>query len=124
RFITLVFLSAFSIVSTGSLLGSDWPQWRGPKRDGISQETGLLKEWPKAGPKLLWQIKEIGSGFSTPSVSGEQLYLLSNTGLENEFVLALSARDGKKIWNRTLGKVGEPNQKDRKSTRLNSSHDQ
>src|SRR6266850_4942656 len=89
---------------------SDWPQWRGPKRDGISQETGLMKEWPKEGPKLLWQAKDIGSGYSTPSVAGDRLYLLSNTGLEDEFVLCLSAKDGKKIWSKTIGKVGEPNQ--------------
>ena len=34
---------------------ADWPQWRGPRRDGVSQETGLLKEWPRGGPKLLWR---------------------------------------------------------------------
>jgi len=35
-------------------LGGDWPQWRGPNRDGISKETGLLKQWPEGGPKQLW----------------------------------------------------------------------
>lgn len=38
---------------------ANWPQWRGPGRDGISRETGLLKEWPREGPKLLWQAKSI-----------------------------------------------------------------
>ena len=47
------------------LLAEDWPQWRGPHRDGISAEKGLLQEWPKDGPKLLWQVKEIGAGFLT-----------------------------------------------------------
>lgn len=42
----------------------DWPQWRGPQRNGISTETGLLKEWPKGGPKLLWDTKKIGDGKS------------------------------------------------------------
>ena len=41
-------------------MGADWPQWRGPNRDGISKETGLLKEWPKAGPKLLWKAEGLG----------------------------------------------------------------
>lgn len=86
--------------------GADWPQWRGPQRDGISKETGLLKEWPKEGPKLLWQIKDIGSGYSTPAVVGERIYLQSNKGADDEFVLALAAKDGKKIWTRRLGKVG------------------
>ena len=50
----------------------DWPQWRGPQRDGISQETGLLKAWPKEGPKLVWQVDTLGFGYSTPAVSGDR----------------------------------------------------
>lgn len=45
-------------------LAADWPQWRGPNRDGISPETGLLKEWPKDGPPLAWKITNLGTGFS------------------------------------------------------------
>jgi hypothetical protein len=41
----------------------DWPQWRGPKRDGLSTETGLLKQWPSGGPKLLWNVEGLGSGY-------------------------------------------------------------
>ena len=93
-----------------SVRADDWPQWRGPHRDGVSQETGLLKEWPKQGPKLLWQVKETGSGYSTPSVVGQRLYLLGNNGLENEFVEALSVADGKRIWSTRLGNVGQPDQ--------------
>src|SRR6266567_8114494 len=81
-----------------ALPAADWPQWRGPQRNGISAETGLLKEWPREGPKLLWQRKDIGSGFSTPSVVGARIYLLSNNGLDNEFVQALAVKDGEKIW--------------------------
>jgi outer membrane protein assembly factor BamB len=88
---------------------ADWPQWRGPQRDGISQETGLLKEWPATGPRLVWEAKEIGSGYSTPAVVGERIYLISNTGTDDEFALVLSVADGKKIWSTHLGKVG-PNQ--------------
>src|SRR5450759_5530183 len=77
---------------------ADWPQWRGPQRNGISAETGLLKEWPKEGPRLVWQVKDIGSGYSTPAVVGDRLYLLSNQGTNDEFVQALEAKDGKKIW--------------------------
>src|SRR3972149_11042693 len=43
------------------LSAADWPQWRGPQRNGISPETGLLKEWPPAGPQLLWRAGEIGA---------------------------------------------------------------
>lgn len=88
---------------------ADWPQWRGPERNGISKETGLAKEWPKEGPKLLWQVNEIGDGYSTPAVAGERLYLISNQGMESEYVHALSTTDGKEVWKTAIGKVG-PNQ--------------
>jgi outer membrane protein assembly factor BamB len=88
---------------------SDWSQWRGPKRDGISQETGLLKQWPAQGPKLLWQVNDIGDGYSTPSVVGKRIYLMSNRGFENEFVQALSTQDGKPIWTTRVGNVGNGN---------------
>jgi hypothetical protein len=59
-FVTLSIL----VAATGALSADDWPQWRGPNRDGISRETGLLKEWPQAGPKLLWKATVMGSGYS------------------------------------------------------------
>jgi outer membrane protein assembly factor BamB len=87
---------------------SDWPQWRGPQRDGISHEKGLLKQWPAGGPKLLWQINDIGDGYSTPAVVGTRIYLMSNRGFENEFVQALSTEDGKPVWTTRVGNVGNP----------------
>lgn len=89
---------------------SDWPQWRGPQRDGVSKETGLLKQWPKEGPKLVWQVNDLGDGYSTPSVVGDRIYLMSNQGMENEFVQARSTKDGKPIWTTRIGNVGNPNQ--------------
>jgi len=91
------------------LLAADWPQWRGPNRDGVSKETGLLKEWPASGPKLLWQVKDLGDGYSTPSVVGNRLYVMSSTGIEsagNESVKALATADGKEIWSTRIGGVG------------------
>src|SRR5262245_2779625 len=90
----------------GAVFASDWPQWRGPQRSGISQETGLLKEWPKEGPRLLWQIKDAGDGYSTPSVVGERLYLLSNKGMDDELVQAREVKDGSPAWSTRIGKVG------------------
>src|SRR5512139_818277 len=78
------------LAATGVAPAADWPQWRGPNRDGHSPEKGLLQEWPKDGPKLLWQVTEVGRGYSTPAVVGDHLYLLANEGLENEFVAALA----------------------------------
>ena len=91
---------------------ADWPQWRGPDRNGISKETGLLKEWPAEGPKLLWQATGIGGGYSTPVVVGDRLFLLANEGNENEYVKALDLKEkGKEIWRQRLGKVGNPDQR-------------
>src|SRR5215831_12723233 len=88
--------------------GDDWPQWRGPRRDAISQESGLLQSWPVEGPELLWQLKDIGDGYATPAVVGSRIYLLSNRGLDDEFVQAISVRDGAPVWSTHLGKVGNP----------------
>lgn len=103
---------AVSVTGTATIGSStsDWPQWRGPQRDGISQESGLLKQWPAGGPKLLWQASDIGDGFSTPSVVGKRIYLMSNRGMENEFVQALSTEDGKPLWTTRVGNVGNPDQ--------------
>ena len=104
-------LSAVPLKPPASLAASasDWPQWRGPRRDGVSQEKGLLKDWPAGGPKLLWQVNEIGDGYSTPAVVGSRVYLMSNRGFEDEFVQALSTEDGKPVWTTRLGKVGNGN---------------
>ncbi len=52
-----------------------WPQWRGPRRDGISDETGLMREWPQDGPPLLWQFDGLGEGWSSPVIVGERVYI-------------------------------------------------
>jgi outer membrane protein assembly factor BamB len=92
KFRLLTALAAFCLclpvvsVSRSVNLGvatADWPQWRGPERNGISQERGLLKQWPKEGPKLRWQLNDIGDGYSTPAIVGTRLYLMSNRGFEN-----------------------------------------
>jgi outer membrane protein assembly factor BamB len=93
-----------------SALAPDWPQWRGPQRNGIAEESGLLKQWPPEGPKLLWRLDDMGDGFSTPSVVGTRIYVMSNRGMENEFVQALSTVDGRSIWTTRVGNVGNPDQ--------------
>jgi outer membrane protein assembly factor BamB len=93
-----------------ALHAADFAQWRGPLRDGHSPETELLKEWPKEGPKLLWQVTDVGGGYSTPSVVGDRIYLFGSDASE-ESVIALNAKDGGKVWSAKLGKVGHPEQK-------------
>ncbi len=105
----LVGLSLCSIIAL-PICAADWPQWRGLQRNGHSSETHLLSEWPQNGPKLLWQVNDVGLGFSTPSVAGGRIYLLGNEGLTNEFALALSSENGHRLWSARLGKVGRPEQ--------------
>ena len=106
----LILLAALIAFASTSAIADDWPQWRGPNRDGISKETGLLKAWPKEGPKLAWQVKDIGNGYATPSIVGERIYVIGNEGKDKESVEALAVKDGKKIWSTPLGKVGAPDQ--------------
>jgi outer membrane protein assembly factor BamB len=98
------------VLSSLTASAADWPQWRGPNRDGVSVEKGLLKEWPKDGPALHWKATNIGRGYSTPAVVGDRLYVLASQGTDNEFVEALSVKDGKKAWSTQLGAVGNPKQ--------------
>jgi outer membrane protein assembly factor BamB len=88
-----------------STRADDWPQWRGPERTGLSKETGLLKSWPEGGPKLLWERKDIGGGYSTPVVVGDRIYLMADRKGE-EYVLALAVKDGSEVWATAVGKVG------------------
>jgi outer membrane protein assembly factor BamB len=83
----------------------DWPQWRGPNRDGVSKETGLLKEWPKDGPKLLWKNEMVGGGYSTPSIVGDRVYLMGDKN-DQEYLMALDAKTGKEVWTTAIGKIG------------------
>ena len=80
----------------------DWPQWQGPDRTGVSKETGLLKEWPKDGPPLVWKMKGLGGGDSTPSIAAGRIYGMSHRG-EDEIVWALSEKDGKELWAARIG---------------------
>ena len=90
----------------GFARADDWSQWRGEQRDGKSSEKGLLAKWPEGGPKLLRQSKNLGSGYSTPSVVDETLFVIANQGNEKEEVLALSTASGAKLWSAAIGKVG------------------
>src|SRR6266481_5984230 len=70
-------LVALCFLSVGSFVrADDWPQFRGPNRDGISKEKGLLAAWPKGGPQLLWTFKDAGLGFSSMSVAKGVVYTL------------------------------------------------
>jgi outer membrane protein assembly factor BamB len=76
--------------------GADWPQFRGPNRDGRSAETGLRATWGKDGPPLVWR-KAVGAGYSGPVVAGDRLILFHRVG-NQEVVECLHAATGKRRW--------------------------
>jgi outer membrane protein assembly factor BamB len=86
----------------------DWPQWRGPNRDGISTETGLLKEWEQGGPPLAWQVEGLGSGWGSVSVAGGRIFVMGNRE-GGEHVTALRVDDGARLWSTKVGTGGHSN---------------
>jgi outer membrane protein assembly factor BamB len=99
---TRLLLLAFLAVA-GPALAGDWPCFRGPNHDGVSKETGLLKQWPKAGPALVWQTDKAGRGYAGMAVVGGVVYTMGSR--ENmEYVLALDAK-GQPLWEAKIGPV-------------------
>lgn len=80
----------------------DWPTWRGPNRDGVSKESGLLKDWPQDGPKIDWVSEDGGIGYSSLAVVGDRIYTMGADD-NTEYVIALDATNGKKIWQAAVG---------------------
>ncbi len=91
-------------ISAASALG-DWPQWRGPNRDGHSADTGLLKQWPEGGPKLVWKATGLGSAYAGVSVVGDRVFTAGEKG-DSNYLIALNRADGKPLWKTKLGKAG------------------
>src|SRR5437870_1580243 len=85
-------------------IADDWPQFRGPNRDDVSKETGLLKKWPEKGPPLLWTYDKAGLGYSGPAIVGDRLYTM---GARNhvDFVIALDLKGNmvKEAWAIKIG---------------------
>jgi len=94
-------------VDAGSVAAQGWPQWRGPNRDGVSSETGLLAKWPEDGPKLLWQVDNMGKGMASLAVSGGRIFTLGQVGKAAKLI-AVSEADGKPLWQTDVG-GGNPN---------------
>ena len=96
----------FSLAFVTRVGAGDWPQWRGPMRNDISTETGLLKDWPRGGPPLVWKATGLGKSYATVSVVGDGIYTAGDQAAGN-FVVALNAADGKQVWAAKLGQHGE-----------------
>lgn len=85
-----------------------WSQWRGRNRDGISQETGLMKSWPADGPPVAWQSRGLGGGYSSVAIANGRFITMGKFGNETRMVAA-SLEDGSKIWETAVGGGDSPN---------------
>jgi outer membrane protein assembly factor BamB len=93
-----------AVATAAGLAAADWPQWRGPNRDGLSRETGLLKAWPATGPRLAWKSAGLGGGFSSVAVAGGKIFTMGDKD-GAQHLIALNATDGKTLW---ATKIGAP----------------
>jgi outer membrane protein assembly factor BamB len=89
-------VSSSSEEVTSSTDGSDWPIFLGPHGTGVSDESGLLDEWPAAGPVVLWE-QRIGKGYSSPSIRGDKL-VVHHRQRNNDLIECVRADDGSPIW--------------------------
>ena len=95
-------IAAVLLISLTAAAG-DWPQWRGPNRDGISSETGLLTSWPAGGPRVVWKTTGLGEGYSSFSVVKGRLYTQGQRG-DQEYVYAFDIKTGTKLWEVPTGR--------------------
>lgn len=86
----------------GNAALTDWPQWQGPNRTGLSTETGLLKSWPEKGPAVDWTISGLGPGYGSMAIKGNRLLVQGVLGT-NSVVFCLNPADGKTLWAQELG---------------------
>src|SRR5262245_32827395 len=97
-------LVAFCVLLTGERRAApdDWPQWRGPRRNAVSAETGLLTAWPEGGPRVEWQAAGVGAGYAGVVVSRGLAFTI---GRRNEDVLATALHEGSGhlAWQRKIG---------------------
>jgi outer membrane protein assembly factor BamB len=91
----ITIIASLSIVCA---FAADWPEYYGPKRDGTSTEKGLLRSWPKEGPKVLWTVP-VGIGYGGPAVSGGKVYLLDRDEKVGDNLRCFDLSNGKELWN-------------------------
>lgn len=128
RYIVVLLLS---LLLTTSVSAEDWPQFRGPNRDGVSLDKNLLGEWPEEGPKLVWTAMGAGRGYSSFSIAGGKLFTLgdgpSTADDKDEYLLCFDLSSGKQLWKKNIGPAWTKNkpenwQSSRSTPTLDSEH--
>ena len=105
QIILLFLMTVTTALGSDGLISSPepgWPQWRGPARDGISHEKGLLTRWPINGPQLLWKTKGLGKGWSSPVISKDKIFLTGD--IKDDLVIFALDINGKFVWQTNNGK--------------------
>ncbi|MEI8212020.1 MAG: PQQ-binding-like beta-propeller repeat protein [Planctomycetota bacterium] len=98
RFLSLVLSSACVCVSQGlPAQADDWTQWRGPNRDGIAHESGLLNTWPDEGPALIYRTKGLGGGMASVAISDGRIFTIGNIDGQTNLV-CVKKSDGSLLW--------------------------
>jgi outer membrane protein assembly factor BamB len=93
---------AFLISPATHAAADDWPQWKGPRRDGLSAETGLLKSWPDGGPQRVWLFENCGTGYAGPAIVDGRMFIQGGRDGQCQ-LLALDANTGRELWAVALG---------------------
>lgn len=101
-FIGIAIIALSMCAVAAAQVNGEWPQWRGANRDGISKETGLLKQWPDGGPPLAWKASGAGMGYSSLAISNGRIYTLGLRG-DREYIVAFDVATGKQIWSTPHG---------------------
>ena len=103
--LTLVLALGTTVLAGGQVMpAADWPQWQGPDRNGLSKETGLLKQWPASGPPLVWAVSNLGPGYGSIAISGDRIFVQGSRGRDS-VVFALNRADGQGVWSKALGQA-------------------
>lgn len=118
---TSLILAAILLLPGPPTEKAEWPQFRGPNRDGVSADTGLLKSWPVEGPPLLWEAKGAGRGYASLAITGGKIYTMgdgpSTAEDKDEYVLCFEEESGKQVWKAKLGPAWNSGQPDWQGSR-------
>ena len=101
----IVLLSASLTAGDTDKSAADWPQWRGPHRDGLADDTGLLQRWSPEGPPLAWKTSGLGEGYASVVIADGKIFTMGRRK-NVVFVVARDATDGHELWATQVGAHG------------------
>jgi outer membrane protein assembly factor BamB len=101
----LIVLSSANFAGDTDRSAADWPQWRGPHRDGVAEEKGLLQRWEPQGPPLTWKTSGLGEGYASVAIADGKIFTMGKRK-NAVFVMARDAGDGHELWATPMGGSG------------------